>query len=135
MGRPYSADLRSLVIREVTAGSSARAAAVHFRLGVSTAIRWVERHRRTGSAAALPIPGRRSPLEAHRDWLLGLVRQTSELTLVKIQVRLLEEKGVSSAIGSIWRFYNRNDYSFKKSSFMPPSRSARMSSKPVRPGA
>ena len=53
MGRPYSLDLREKVIAAVeTGGLSCRQAAAQFGVGVSSAIRWVERVRKTGTKRA-----------------------------------------------------------------------------------
>ena len=55
MARAYSLDLRERVISAVSRdGMSCRAAARHFGIGESTAVAWLARYRRTGSAA----PGR-----------------------------------------------------------------------------
>jgi len=52
MGRAYSLDLRERVVAAVERdGLSRREAAERFGIGISSAIRWVERVRRTGSAA------------------------------------------------------------------------------------
>jgi len=72
----YSSDLRIRVIRFAEKGAAARAAARHFDIGDSTAIRWVARFRETGSVEARSVKGQsRSPLKKHEDWLLALVRQ------------------------------------------------------------
>jgi transposase len=111
----YSNDLRVRVIQAVEGGAAARAAARQFVIGDSTAIRWVNRWRETGSFEARSNKGRsRSPLKEHEDWLLELVRREPDLTLEEIQRRLLEEQGQKAAIGSIWRFFDRHAISFKK---------------------
>ena len=52
MARPYSMDLRERVVTGVASGGlSCREAAARFGVAVSTAIRWVQRFRLTGSAA------------------------------------------------------------------------------------
>jgi len=115
MGRGYSNDLRVRVIRFVDAGATARAAARQFEVGDATAIRWVQRWRKTGSAAAKPGTGHsRSPLEAHAQWLLALVKDAPDLTLEEIRLRLRQERGLSAGLGSVWRFFDRHGISFKK---------------------
>jgi hypothetical protein len=64
MPKPYSQDLRERVVRSVEAGASCHEAAAAFEVGVM-AIRWVARWRGTGSVAAKPMGGTRSPLDAH----------------------------------------------------------------------
>jgi transposase len=111
----YSSDLRIRVIRFAEKGAAARAAARHFEIGVSTAIRWVARYRETGSIEARSIKGQsRSPLKKHEAWLLTLVQREPDLTLEEIQARLLDERGQKAGISSIWRFFDRHGISFKK---------------------
>ena len=84
-------------------------------LGASTAIRWIERWASSGSVAALPGTGHsRSPLEAHRQWLLDLVAAEPDLTLDEIRARLKYEKRLKTGTTSVWRFYERHDITFKK---------------------
>ncbi len=111
----YSGDLRIRVVRFVEKGSSARAAARQFEIGDATAIRWVQRWKQTGSALAKQgTRRRRSPLEAHQEWLLDRVRREPDLTLEEIQRQLLEKRGQKAGIGSVWRFFDRHGISFKK---------------------
>lgn len=115
MARGYSDDLRVGVIGFVERDEAAREAARHFQIGGSTAIRWVQRWRQTGSAAAKPGTGHsRSKLEAHAPWLLELVRQEPDLTLAEIRKRLIDEQRLKVGIGSVWRFFHRHGISFKK---------------------
>ena len=82
MAKGYSKDLRARAVALVEDGESRREAARVLGLGASTAIRWIERWATTGSVAALPGTGHsRSPLEAHRQWLLDLVAAEPDLTL------------------------------------------------------
>jgi transposase len=55
MGRPYSLDLRERVVAAVHGGMSREAAAEHYDVSRSSAIRWVRRGRETGSPAARPL--------------------------------------------------------------------------------
>lgn len=112
--RAYSEDLRGLVVAEVAAGLSRRAAAQRFKVSASSAIRWVELHEETGSVRPRPRGKTRSPLEPHASWLLELIATEPDLTLAEIERRLLERRGVRTTDSSIDRFFKRHGVSFKK---------------------
>jgi transposase len=116
MGAPLSEDLRVRVIRAVEEGSSRRQAASRFGVSVSSAIRWVGEWRRSGRTAALPQGGdqRSDRIEAEADFLLAEIEQTPDITLAELQTKLREERGLSVGIGTVWRFFDRRDISFKK---------------------
>jgi transposase len=115
MAKGYSKDLRVRAVSIVEGGESAREAARVLGIGASTAIRWIGRWTRTGSVDAKPGTGHcRSPLEKHKQWLLDLVATQPDLTLEEIRARLRTEKRQKAGIGSIWRFYERHDITFKK---------------------
>src|ERR1700694_5377153 len=81
MAKGYSKDLRARAVALVEDGESRREAARVLGLGASTPIRWIERWTTTGRVAGLPGTGHsRSPLEAHRQWLLDLVAAEPDLT-------------------------------------------------------
>ena len=112
MAKPYSVDLRERVVRAVEAGASCHEAAAIFEIGVSSAIRWVARFRQSGSVAAKPMGGKRSPLDAHKDWLLALIAAEPDLTLQEIRAR--PARGIMAAASSVWRFCDRHNLTFKK---------------------
>lgn len=117
MAKGYSKDLRVRAVALVEEGESRREAARLLGLGASTAVRWIERWTRTGSVDAKPGTGySRSPLEKHKQWLLDLVAAEVDLTLEEIRDRLRAEKKQKAGIGSIWRFYDRHNITFKKNS-------------------
>src|SRR5437660_2650809 len=113
MPKAYSRDLRERVVRAVEAGASCHEAAATFEVGVSSAIRWVTRWRQTGSAAAKPMGGKRSPLDAHKPWLEELIAAEPDLTLEEIRGRL-RARGIVVAASSVWRFCDRHDITSKK---------------------
>lgn len=116
MTRPYSQDLRDRVVRFVVGGATSREAASRYGVGVATVVRWVQRYRATGSAAALPMGGvRRRVLAGERDWLLARIAETPDLTLRAIQAELAE-RGVVVSYDAVWRFYRQEDMTFKKKS-------------------
>lgn len=114
MPKPCSNDLRERVVKAVDAGQSCRSAALRFGVSPSSAIKWMERWRQRGDVSPGSSHGRiRSPLHAHRSWLLKLVAVQPDLTLNEVQQRLAD-RGVAIGIGSIWRFFDRQGISFKK---------------------
>ena len=115
MAKGYSKDLRVRVVALVESGESAREAARLLNLGASTAIRWIDRWTNTGSVDALPGTGHnRSPLEAHKQWLLDLVAVEPDLTLEEIGARLAAAKRLTVGKSSIDRFFERHKISHKK---------------------
>jgi transposase len=71
MAKPYSMDLRERVVAAVMEGGlSRRQAAAHFGVAVSTAIKWVDRYRETGSAAPGKMGGHKPKkiTGEHAEW-------------------------------------------------------------------
>lgn len=110
----------------VEEGSSARAAAERFGIGAATAVRWVRRWRDTGQRGARRqgYPNR-SVLDPHEGFLFGLVEEASDITLDEMAERLRAQKGVSVSRVTVWRFFDRRGWSFKKGQAMRRSRSGR----------
>jgi transposase len=124
MARAYSQDLRDRVIDAALAGLPARQAAVRFGVGIATAIVWVGRALHSGERTARRQgQPRRSKLDPHRDFLLGLIEATPDLTIIEIQERLAE-RGMRASVGTIWTFLDRCGLTVKKSPRMRPSRIA-----------
>jgi len=74
MARPYSQDLRDRVVGSVAAGRSCRATAALFGVSVARVVKWSQRLRATGRAAARQMGGWKPlmPL-SERDWLLARI--------------------------------------------------------------
>jgi transposase len=107
MARAYSQDLRDRVIDAALAGLPARQAAVRFGVGIATAIGWVGRARHSGERTARRQgQPRRSKLDPHRDFLLGLIEATPDLTIIEIQERLAE-RSMRASVGTIWTVLDR----------------------------
>lgn len=127
MARAYSEDLRGRVIEAVLGGLSARGAARLYRVGESTATRWLQRYRETGERAARRQgQPKRSKLDVHEGFLLGLIDERTDVTLEEMRRRLAEERGVAAGIGTLWRFFASRGITVKKRRAMRASRSARM---------
>ena len=122
MARAYSQDLRDRVI---DAGTSARAAAERFGIGVATAIVWARRARAGERGARRQGQPRHSKLDPHRGYLLGMIEAAPDITMIEMQERLLKEVGVSACVSTIWTFLDRAGLTFKKRPPTRPSRSVR----------
>ena len=128
MGHCLSGDLRMRVVAEVEKGSSRRAAAARFGVSVSSAIRWVQAFRKTGSPEAKPQGGdRRSKrIEGHRVFIMKTIANRKDVTLVELQ-DLLAKRGARFGIGTLWRFFARHGITVKKRRRMPTNSNAPMS--------
>lgn len=125
MARAYSQDLRDRVIGAAFSGASARQAAARFGIGEATAIVWVRRARMSGEFAARKQgQPRRSKLDPHRDYLLGLIAETPDLTIGELLERLLSERNVRASRATLWTFLDRCELTFKKSRPMRAIRTA-----------
>lgn len=127
MTRAYSDDLRWRVITAVSGGMSARAAAVRFGVGVSTAIVWARRHRESGERSARrqgKRPG--SKLDAHEAFILTLIDETPDITLIEIGKRLQGEHGMSACAATLHGFLAKRGMTFKKRPRTRVSRIGRM---------
>ena len=116
MARALSEDLRERVIGAIDAGLSRRAAAERFGVSISSAVRWMAEHRRTGASKARPQGGdkRSRRIEAFADAIIAAVRERPDLTLVETADWLLVEHGLRVAPSSVWRFFDRHGLTFKK---------------------
>lgn len=128
MAKSYSVDLRERVVGAIDGGASARSTARVFSISASSAIKWGQRWRSTGQVEASAVRGhRRSPLLDHADWLLGLIAGEADLTLEEILERI-GERGVSTSVSSLWRFFELRGISFKKKPSRQRTASRRRSS-------
>jgi transposase len=126
MPKPYSDDLRERVIEAVEAGASRREAAESFNLCPSSAVKWLQRWRDTGSAKAKPTGGSTSPLEKHAEQLLALVAEQPDLSLDEI-VAAMRKRRIPGSRTAVWRFFARHDVTFKKRACAPPNNNGRTS--------
>jgi transposase len=128
MARAYSQDLRDRVIDTALSGIPARQAAARFGIGDATAIVWVRRAREGGERRARRQgQPRRSKLDAHREYLLGLIAKTPDLTISELLERLVADCGVRASRATLWTFLDRCGLTFKKRRPMRASRTARIS--------
>ena len=114
MAKPYSMDLRKRVVAAVERdGLSRHEAAARFGVAASSAIKWVQRYRETGSVAPARMGGHKPRVlrGEHRDWLLD--RAGHDFTLRGLVVELAE-RGVEVDYRQVWEFVHAEGLSFKK---------------------
>jgi transposase len=114
MVRPYSLDLRERVVAAVQSGQTCRTVADLFDVSVASVVKWSQRARTTGSAAAKPMGGKRPVLLAgQRAFILDRFETVPNLTLRSLAAELAQ-RGVVVSYGAIWTFVHREGLSFKK---------------------
>jgi transposase len=114
MARPYSNDLRDRVVISVAGGRSCRATAALFGVSVASVVKWSQRFRAIGSAAAKPMGGhRRRILLGEREWLLARIAEKPDLTLRAVLAELAARGRVVS-YGAVWGFFASEGITFKK---------------------
>ena len=113
MAKASSTELRERVIGVVEMGASRREAADIYDVSASSAVKWVQRWRETGSAAAKPRGGSVSPLERFTTEILAVIAEQPDLTLVET-VAVLRKHRIRTSRSSLWRFLDRHQITFKK---------------------
>ena len=117
MGHCYSLDLRVRVAAFVEAGHSCRAAAQHFDVSESFAIKLMQQKRQMGSLAPARQgrPPGGSKLVAYETFLIETVEAEPAITMPELAARLLDEHGVVAAPAMLSRFLCRRGFSYSKS--------------------
>ncbi len=123
MGQPLSLDLRVRLLAAVDAGMSCRGAAARFGVAPSTAIRWQDQRRKTGSIGPKPQGGdmRSRRVEARREDILALWEARKDISLEELRAGLAEI-GLTVSVAGLHRFFVRHGMTRKK---RPGTRSSR----------
>jgi transposase len=125
MARAYSLDLRERVVAAVASGGSCRAVATRFKVSVASVVKWSQRFRATGSAAARPMGGNRPYVLAYeRDWLLARLTEQPDITL-RALLSELADRGIKVSYYAVWHFFEHEGISFKKKPARQRARSSR----------
>ncbi len=116
MTQSFSLDLRVRVADFVEAGHSCRAAARHFGVSDSCAIKLMQRKRQSGSLAPARQgrPPGRGKLVAYEAFLIQTVEATPAITMPELAARLLDEHEIVAAPAMLSRFLCRRGFSYKK---------------------
>ena len=115
MAKAISIDLRQRACDAVSEGLSCHQAAARFKVSSSSVIRWMALLKTAGVIAPRPQGGDRKSarIEAEAAFILGLVEATPDITLEELKAHLTG-RGVSVAISTIWRFFDRRRITLKK---------------------
>jgi transposase len=120
-------DLRERVIAAIEGGMSTRQAAARFSIGIATAGVWARLKRATGKVApARQGKPKGSVLDAHADFICGLIDEAPDITLAEIAERLAGERGLKVVVTAVWKFLDRHDMTHKKRPLTRANRSAPM---------
>ena len=112
--KPYSTDLRERAVARVLSGETVRSVAETYSIGVSSVVRWSQRHRSRGHSAPDKMGrGHSCVLDSERLWILDRIAQEPDVTLRQLVEELLE-RGVKVCYGTVWNFVHREELSFKK---------------------
>lgn len=114
MARPYSLDLRERAVSRVQRGESVRFVAEVLNISPSSVVKWSQRFRATGSAAAGKM-GRYRPrvlVGEHAAFLRERIARGG-FTLRSL-VTELADQGLKVDYRTVWAFVHREGLSFKK---------------------
>jgi transposase len=123
MGRALSLDLRERVWSFIEAGGSRRAAARHFRISASSAVRIAASQAERGTLAPRKTgrPPGKGKLAPCLDFLMEAVEAAPDITLEELAAALLDAEGVKAHPASISRALTRAGLTYKKSRSRPRS--------------
>jgi putative transposase len=127
MTKPYSMDLRErVVLAVVTQGISRHQAAARFGIAVSSAVKWVARYHKTGSAAPSKIGGYKPKTlrGEHAAWLIARC-QEKDFTISQLVEELQSIRGLKVDRRSVWEFLHAEGLSHKKNRSRPRTGSQR----------
>jgi len=127
MGQPYSEDLRERVVGAIEGGMSTGEAAKRFCVSKAAAGAWARVKRATGSVSPArqgKPPG--SVLDAHADFIFGVIANAPDTTLEELAERLARECGVKVVYTAVWKFLDRRGFTHKKRLLTRANKSAPM---------
>ena len=115
MTQAYPLELRERAVRFVAAGQSRHAVAGRLGVSVSCVVKWMLRHKATGSVAAGKVGGHVKPKISggHREWVLEQVAAGGDVTLQSLTDGLAE-RGLKVDLVTVWNFLRREGKRYKK---------------------
>ena len=115
MSKPYPMEMRKRAVRFVETGQSRHAVAERLGVSVSCVVKWLLRHKTTGSVKPGKMGGHVKPKISgeHRDWVLQQVAARGDVTLQGLADGL-ERRGLKVDYRTMWNFMKREGKSYKK---------------------
>ena len=116
MGKSLSLDIRERVVFLVEEGLSCHEAARRLRISAASAVRIMQRKKRTGGGAAAPQGRpRRSKLDAVSDWLKARVEAEPDITMPELADKLTAAYGLHATPAMLSRhLIHRLGFTYKK---------------------
>ena len=114
MTQSFSLDLRVRVAAFVEAGHSCRAAARHFGVSDSCAIKLMQRQSGSLAPARQGRPPGRGKLVPYETFLIQAVEAEPAITMPELAARLLAEHGIVAAPAMLSRLLCRRGFTYKK---------------------
>ena len=109
-----SLDLRQRIVDLVASGVSRREAARHFKVGTSSAIRFVRQARELGHVKHKARSSRRSRLDVYRVDILGWITEQPDITLSELSNRLQAQHNIKAPTSTIDDGLKANQITYKK---------------------
>ena len=109
-----SQDLRFRIVDLVGTGVSRRHAARQFKVGVSSAIRFVKQVEEFGHVKPKRPKKRKSCLDQFRSEILEWIETQPDLTLAELQERLDERHALRVGITTLHDWFGVNQITYKK---------------------
>ena len=109
-----SQDLRLRIVDLVASGISRRAAARHFKVSASSAIRFVRQAGDVGHVEPKVPRKRRSKLDPYRADIIGWIGEQPDLTLAELCARLDGEHGLRAGSSTLDDWLRTNQITYKK---------------------
>jgi transposase len=94
-------------------------------IGIATAGTWARLKRATGEVRPAKQGKLRGALDAHADFILGVLAEAPDTTRDEMVERLKEERGVTVVRTAVWKLLNRHGQTQKRPP-MPASKRALM---------
>ncbi len=109
-----SQDLRIRLVKKVATGMSRRQAATHFEVSASSAIRFTQQYETEGSVALKARGPHKRRLDPYGEDILGWIKETPDMTLQEMSLRLREVHEVRAPKSTIDDWLRWRKISFKK---------------------